>query len=157
MNTKIQKLIDNFYTIRGDFLLIVSKFPKDKNLEKLFDEWDLKDVIAHFVGWDVEFTNALKSLIKGEKYTYWGKIYEFNDKVVKSSKGKTWDQVLTEFEKSGKDFIDTYNSIPDELMEVKIWKDKIYTPKRILEINIHHYEKAQFVQIKKILTKWKII
>jgi len=156
MDTKISTLLNDFNEIRKEYIEMLSKFPQDKISEKLFGEWDLKDVIAHFVGWDVEFTNALKSLIKGEKYTYWGKIYEFNDKVVKSSKGKTWDQVFTEFEKSGNDFIDIYKRIPDEMMEVKIWKDKIYTPKRILEINIHHYEKAQLMQIKKYLTKWKI-
>jgi len=156
MDTKISTLLNDFNEIRKEYIEMLSKFTQDKISEKLFGEWDLKDVIAHFVGWDVEFTNALKSLIKGEKYTYWGKIYEFNDKVVKSSKGKTWDQVFTEFEKSGNDFIDIYKRIPDEMMEVKIWKDKIYTPKRILEINIHHYEKAQLMQIKKYLTKWKI-
>lgn len=156
MDTKISTLLNDFNEIRKEYIETLSKFPQDKISEKLFGEWDLKDVIAHFVGWDVEFTNALKSLIKGEKYTYWGKIYEFNDKVVKSSKGKTWDQVFTEFEKSGNDFIDIYKRIPDEMMEVKIWKDKIYTPKRILEINIHHYEKAQLMQIKKYLTKRKI-
>lgn len=156
MNNEIQNLIDNFNTIRCDFLLTIKNFPKDKISEKLFGEWDVKDVIAHFVGWDVEFTNALNALSKGQKYVYWGKMYEFNDKIVKASIDKTWNQICTEFERSGKDFIYIYKSIPDELMDVKIWKDKIYTPKRILEINIHHYEKAQLVQIKKLLAKWNI-
>ena len=148
------RLLSQFSLIRQNFLNTLSIFPVDKAHEPLFGGWDLKDVMAHFVGWDVEFINALKSFAQHEKYDYWGKIYVFNERVVNESKEKSWETILSEFKQSGQVFIDVYKEIPEELMEVKIWKDKIYTPKRILEINIHHYEKAQLVQIKKYLVKW---
>ena len=150
----MNKSIRDFELIRETFIKALEKFPADKVDEKLFGEWNLKDVVAHFVGWDKEFTMTLHAFQKNEKHEYWGKIYELNEKVVTESKKSSWQKVFNEFKKSGKEFIESYTDFPEDLLNTKVWKDKIYTPIRILEINIHHYQKAQLIQITKLLNKW---
>ena len=152
----MDQLIQDFKTVRTEFIEALEKFPANKVEERLFGEWNLKDVVAHFVGWDKEFTEALQAFRRGEKHEYWGKIYEFNDKVVFASKNTSWLEIFKQFKASGEEFINSFANLRNDLLSIKIWKDKIYTPKRILEINIHHYQKAQLVQIVKLLKKWKI-
>ncbi len=153
----MDKLVSDFKSAQAGFINALEKFPVEKVDETLFGDWNLKDVVAHFVGWDKEFTSALKSFRKGIQYTYWGKIYEFKEKVVSASKNKSWQEILAEFKKSGDDFIAGYAGYPENLLSHKIWKDKIYTPARIMEINIHHYRKAQFVKINALLKKWGLL
>ena len=154
MNNKISELVKTFNSIRNDFLLTLNQFPSDRVNEQLFGDWTLKDVIAHFVGWDKEFTETLLDYSKGIKHEYWGKMYEFNDRVVNASKNKSWKTIYSGFVKSGSDFIDSYQKVPENHLDTKVWKDKIYTPIRILEINIHHYEKAQLSKIKKLVKEY---
>jgi hypothetical protein len=155
MTNNIGKLVSEFKQIQVEFNKVLEMFPINKVNEKLFGEWNIKDVIAHFIGWDREFTETLLSLKNGTNHTYWGKIYEFNEKTVTASKSKSWNELLNEFRESGSEFIESYVDYPTNLLNTKIWKDKIYTPVRILEINIHHYQKAQFVRINELLERWR--
>lgn len=43
-------LIKQFSGVREDFLKTLEKFPTDKVDDKLFGDWNLIDVIAHFSG-----------------------------------------------------------------------------------------------------------
>lgn len=152
----MDKHIKQFEEARNILLEAISKFPNEKRGEKLFGSWDLKDVVAHFTGWDNEFSTTLMAVSVGIKPTYWGKIYVFNEDVVNKSRNKSWGKVFKELEQSGLNFIGCYKNIPEDLLNKKIWNDKIYTPMRIIEINIHHYQKAQLVEINKLLEKWGI-
>lgn len=153
-NNNMDKLIQNFKAVRTEFIETLEIFPIDKVDEKLFGEWNLKDVVAHFIGWDKEFTKILQDFLRGEKHEYWGKICEFNERVVFAAKNKSWQEILNEFKSSGSEFIESYSGYSKELLSTKIWRDKTYTPTKILEINTHHYQKAQLIEIKKLLKKY---
>lgn len=146
-------LIKQFEEARLDFLETLEKFPKDRVEEKLFGEWNLKDVIAHFSGWDKYFTDSLKFLKEGKEIPKWGTINEFNEKSVQLRKTHDWKKIYQEFVKAGQNFIEEYKDIPKELQNKLLWPNKKYTPLKFLKINIDHYENAQLQNIKKLLIK----
>ena len=74
----MKELLREFVKVRKDFINTLKKFPNDKYEEKLFGEWSLKDVIAHFTGWDRYFIDAIELLSNGKKVPYWGKINRYN-------------------------------------------------------------------------------
>lgn len=144
-------LVKQFEEARQDFLETLKKFPKDRVEEKLFGEWNLKDVIAHFSGWDNYFTDSLKLLKEGKAVPKWGTIDKFNKRSVDSCKKFSWEKIYSEFVKSGENFIKEYSNISKELADKLFWVGKKYTPLKFLKINIDHYENAQLTGIKNCL------
>lgn len=100
----------------------------------------MKDVISHIIGWDIYFTNVIKFLEQGKQVPHWGNINEHNRKSVLGRKRLSWEKIYKQFIKASQVFTDKYKSIPDELQEELIWKDKSYTTLKLLQVNIHHYE-----------------
>lgn len=150
----MEKLINQFIESQKALQEAINKFPKEKRGDKYFGIWDLKDVVAHFAAWDIFFTNCLKLLKAEKEIPYWGSINEFNKEEVERRKDWSWDKVYSEFSKSGDDFIQEYKNLPTNLINQPLWKGKTYTPLKLLNVNIHHYQKAQLVEIKKLLNKW---
>ncbi len=149
-----EQLVNQFTQVRKDFLEALKQFPKDKVEEILFGEWSLKDVLSHFAGWDKFFTEILRLLKEGQDIPHWGNINKFNEKSVGRRKDWSWDEVYDEFVSAGEQFIKEYSDLPEELANSLFWGGKGYTPIKILKVNVHHYEKTQLLEMKKLLRKW---
>jgi uncharacterized damage-inducible protein DinB len=152
----MKNLLQEFKEAREKLINAVDKFPINKRNEILFGTWNLKDVVAHFCAWDIFFTNTIKQLKNNKSVSYWENIDNFNEKEVLKREMLSWKLVYSEFINAGKDFFNEFSSIPKELENKIIWSNKKYTPKKLLEINIHHYQKAQLKDILKLLKKWNI-
>jgi uncharacterized damage-inducible protein DinB len=152
----MKDLLKEFIEAREKLIKAINKFPSNKRNEILFGTWNLKDVVAHFCAWDIFFTNTIKQLKNNKPVPYWDNINNFNEKEVSKRESLSWELVYSEFINAGKDFVDEYSNIPKELENKIIWNNKKYTPKKLLEVNIHHYQKAQLKEILKLLKKWNI-
>lgn len=123
---------------RKDFLQIVDSFSGDKQNVPFLGKWTLKDILAHINNWDNYLLESLYSLQNGTKCPYWGKIQEFNEKGVNERKNKNWSQLRDEFIKLGLSVIGLLKKSPD-LLDIRYWPNKKYTPAKFLEIESGHY------------------
>jgi len=152
MNTPILQ----FKTAQMELLETINQFPKEKSGECCFGLWNLKDIIAHFSAWNWFFTNCFNLLQTGKDIPYWGNINEFNKVEVEKRKNWSWEKTYAELIESGEAFIQAYTALPNKLLDKPFWKGKKYTPLKLLHINIHHYQKAQLVEINRLMKKWHI-
>jgi hypothetical protein len=148
----MDELISRFAEVRDDFIETLQRFPTVKRDVVLFGEWSLKDVIAHFVGWDRYFIDLLDSLQVDEEPPYWQNMTKFNKASVDKRRESSWEAVYEAFVSTSEEFIRRYRLLPEALREIRFWRNKSYSPISILEINIHHYEKSHLAQIKKTLS-----
>ncbi len=146
-------LLDRFENIRAEFIDVLDHFPDSKRTERLFNDWNLKEVVAHLAGWDRYFTEIADALEAGEEPPYWKSMTRFNEASVEKRKDEPWDSVFKEFVSSGEAIIHCYKQLPASLQDAKFWKNKSYTPVQMLEINIHHYENDHLAKIKKVLAR----
>jgi uncharacterized damage-inducible protein DinB len=153
----MDKLISDFKNSRNKLIEAVNEYPVDKREDKLFGEWNLKDVVVHFAAWDSFFTQMLKLHKQNKTVPYWEDINKFNDKEVGKKRSWSWDKVYNEFIQSGDEFIKEYSKIPKNLLKKLFWTGRAYTPEKILKVNIHHYQKAQYIEILKLLRMWRSI
>ncbi len=151
----MQNLIKEFAEARKALIAALNKFPKEKIEEKLFDKWSLKEVVAHFTGWDRYFTQAVKLLKQKKTMPFWESVRDFNENSVKRAVRVDWKKIYQEFVKVGDKFIEEYQKIPSELANRLFWKNKKYTPLDFLKINIGHYKNNQTKEIFKLLKKWR--
>lgn len=149
----LTKLISDFKNARVKLIGEINKFPKNKREEILFDQLNLKDVVAHFAAWDIYFTDSLKLLSAGKAVPYWGKINDCNAKAVSERKNWNWEKIYKEFLKAGEEFIKEYSKTSDLILGKPFWPGKKYTPLRFLEINIDHYLNAQLKEIERLNKK----
>jgi len=151
----MKKQLTQYIKARTDFIEAVNNFPVKKRDDLLFGSWNLKDVISHYSAWDIFFTNCIKALKKEKETPYWRNIDDFNNVEIEKRKKWTWDQAYHELLEAEESFIKEMENLPSDMFDKKIWKKKKYTPLKLLEINIHHYQKAQYQEINKLLKKWQ--
>ncbi len=151
--SRAKDLLKKFKQSRNLLLLAIKKFPAKSQEDILFDKWSLKDVVAHINGWDILTIDAIKTFKKG-KFPKWGTtVTEFNKTSVQKRKKWGWDKVFAEFKKLGVQIYKEYGSLPEELWDKKIYKNKSFTPRSFLKIDIHHYVKEHLPIILKISRK----
>lgn len=149
-NVTMKILIEDFKKARRLVIQAVKDFPEDRRKEILFDEWDLKDLLAHMSGWMVSATDNVKHVKKGKIPPWVGGIDDFNKESVEKRKNWGWNKVYKEILKTSEDFIKEYESLPSELERIVYWSGRNFTPKKILEIEIKHWKITHLHQITKI-------
>lgn len=143
----MQEKIEELKRARLTLLRAIDNFPKNKREEILFNKWSLKDVVAHISGWDIAIIDLLKSLKKGKTPCWIEGVHKFNKRSVEKRKRWSWPKVYKEFVKLGKEIIEGYESVPEELWEKRIWEKRSFTPRKFLEIDIKHYRDDHLPQI----------
>lgn len=149
-NVTMKILIEDFKRVRQLVIQAVKDFPEDRRKEALFDEWDLKDLLAHMSGWMISATDNVKHIKKGKIPPWVGSIDDFNKENVEERKNWGWNKVYKELIKTSEDFIKEYESLPSELGRMVYWPGRNFTPKKILEIEIKHWKITHLPQITKI-------
>lgn len=147
--TTFQDLIEDLKSARSKLISAINNFQKDMIHDKLFDDWSLKDVVAHLSGWDQLTVKSIKLFLKNKVPDWGGEINDFNKISVEKRKSWSWTKVYNEFLTISQKNIDAYESIPLTRFDEYIWKNKKYTPRKFLKIDIHHYEKEHLPQIQK--------
>lgn len=151
----MKKDLEKFEKASVQFEDVLEIFPKHKRKEKIFGDWNLKEVLAHYSAWNIYFTKALDFLVSGNEPPYWESIKRFNKKEVIKRQGWSWKKVHDEFVRSGKDFVKVYSQLPKRYWNKPFWLKRSYTPLKFININIYHYQKTQFPQIKKVAAQFK--
>ncbi len=136
--------ISDFKKSQQKLLQATRDYPKDREGEKFWGDWTIKEVVAHIAAWDEYFSK----LISGQVRDYWGNIDDFNAKEVVKRKTKTLPVLIKELEESGDNFAKVFERLDKKISKRKLWPDKKYTPEDILKIQIHHYD-DQLEQILK--------
>lgn len=147
----MEKLIEDFKKARLVFIQALDNFPKDKRRSVLFDKWSLKDMVAHVSGWSIAGANAVRSLKQGKTPPWVESIYQFNKLNVQKRKDWSWERIYKELVKVSQEFVEEYESLPEELWEKKYWPKRTYTPLKIFRIELKHYRETHLPQILKIV------
>jgi len=107
---------------------------------KVTPKWNVKDVIAHLIGWKLECIKRIKLISRKKRspnhFNY--KVNKFNSKEVKKRKGKTWKQLSTELRIAENKFEKALRQAPDEeFAEGWGWNEEIghdyYHAKQIIK------------------------
>lgn len=132
-------LVDEFQAEFEEMQRIMSDVNPENREQKKFGAWSIKDVLAHLTGWAKHDIACLKSLT-GDKVAYWdNSIDRMNKTFIKKRRKRTWEVVYVEFVNTTNDLIEMYESLPEDLWNVKIWTDKDNTPISFIEGDIQHY------------------
>jgi hypothetical protein len=145
--------ISRFVEARSRLLDALQRFPSRHRNDVLFDQWSLKDLVAHLTGWDQYFAAILASLQEGQEPPFWGKLREFNEASVGKRRALSWKKVHGEFVAAGDGFIRAYGELSPKTAHTKFWNGKSYTPARIIDINAHHYGESHLPEIEAMLVK----
>jgi hypothetical protein len=149
--SKYKSLLERFYKVKKEFESAVLDFPIDKRSSKLFDSWNIKDVLAHMTFWNKCLKENIRYIRDDKEPPFLGKVNEVNLKSVRDSKNVSWDEVYKQFTSSGKELQIAYENLPDKLWELPIWKGRKSTPLSFLKIVIIHYEKDHLPAILEVM------
>ncbi|MDO8609118.1 MAG: hypothetical protein Q7R95_01090 [bacterium] len=147
----MKKEILAFKKVRNELVVLVGLVSLDKREVKLFGDWSLKDLLAHFIGWSDYQIEVLNEFAQHKQSKIISDVQKYNEKSVITKKEWHWDKTYTEFLKSTEKLISTYMSLPDNYWDKPIWKNKKVTPQKLLEIETKHYVGEHLKSIIKII------
>ncbi len=143
--------IEEFNSVSQKITQILENFPSESRTKILFDKWSLKDVIAHLNNWMVHDIDCLTAL-KENREPYWEPdVDEFNRKGTEERKGIVWGSLLTEFLTLKNTLLNIYKTLPNDLWDKPIWKDKHENARLFLEEDINHWKGEHLGVLKKKL------
>jgi hypothetical protein len=132
-NTKpeaeIETLIGEFNRVRGELIEAVSSVPTELRDETFVGIWDVKDVVAHTVGWDNTNIDSLPDFREGRLPAFfahydsdWAAI---NAGLVASYRSDDWDVLMASLRESQSAFVDAMRSLTDaDLDNVVLWEGR---------------------------------
>ncbi len=125
------------------YFVIINSFPIEKREIPLFGEWSLKDLLAHFSGWNNLTIQDIEKAIAGEEIERWissdEEINEFNDQQVKLRRDLTWNEVYNEFRQSCIDLIELYKSLNEQDLKIQFGPENRYSAVTTLQNDISHF------------------
>lgn len=148
----MENLIEEYKKARKNLIKTIEKVPENKKEEILLDEWSLKNLISHLSGWAEYQVDILEEFKKGnqaEKEK--GLKNSINIDFVEKRKNLTWNEVYNEFLELSDKLIKSYESLPENLWNKKIYREKDIAAADFIEIEITHYNNTHVPQIKKAL------
>lgn len=95
------KIINTLEQSREDFLDLVEGIPDQDMLEPVFDNWSVKDILAHLTMWEAELIKLLFQAQQGRKPTTVHfteeSVDERNAKWYRQNKDRPLDRILDDF------------------------------------------------------------
>ncbi len=147
----MKRQLNKFKTVKQSVIEAVNMFPSERHNDVLFDKWNLKDVLAHLNHWMIHDIDCLTAL-KENREPFWElNVDEFNKRGIEERKDKPWDEIYQEFILLGDQLITLYETLPSELWDVPIWKERKLTAKGFLEDDIAHWEGEHLGDLKEKL------
>lgn len=150
MRKDIEQRVEQFKKIRMELLEYIQDVSAKQKEERLFDKWNLKDVLAHLSAWDVQNVEDLDEMLKSHETPWIPNFDSYNEHSVEEAAEMTYDEVLEDFIESGALFIEAYKTLPQEVVAVHLWHGHEHTPLSLLAENISHYQN-HLAEIKKVL------
>lgn len=123
MPTKTQifrknQILSSLIETRQNILAEVSKLSETERNQVFLGVWSVKDLLAHFIGWDETNLHAVKSVLDGQLPAF----YEHRDRdwqtynamLVKKHKKDSIKELLPAVKKSQENLIEFLQTIPSE-------------------------------------------
>ena len=112
--------------------------------EHIFDDWTMKDVVAHISAWNWEVVKGIDEGLQGQKPWYvQADEDEFNAQTIKKRKNWSWEDVLQEWKDSWGALLKRVERLSDDEWRYQIphtWPDG--TPLTIGSLFDYEYEGA---------------
>jgi hypothetical protein len=114
---EIEGLIAEFGRVRALLLEAVSSVPAGLRDEPFLGAWDVKDVIAHTVGWDYTNIEALPDFRAGRLPSFFARYAAdwaaINAGLVARHRLEDWDALIRSLRDSGQAFVDAIGALRD--------------------------------------------
>jgi hypothetical protein len=153
----IPERIAELAQIINDTKEVVNQYPPEVREQLLFDQWSLKDILAHFSGWNWLTIRDLARLKSGETIDEWihtdEQLNEFNRIEVEQRKNRPWDEIYTEFVDSCDQLLLAYKGLSAVQWEAQFGPDADSTPKRSLLIDIEHMGDIHLPELKNVIAE----
>jgi DinB superfamily len=123
---ELQALIAEFNRVRGELIDAVLSVPPERRNEPFVGTWDVKDVIAHTVGWDYTNIEALPDFRAGRLPAFFAR-YDadwatINAGLVARYRIEDWEALMTSLRDSQRAFIHAMRALRDtDLDNVAFW------------------------------------
>jgi hypothetical protein len=124
--TEIETLLEEFNRVREELIEAVSSVPADLRDEPFVGVWDVKDVIAHTVGWDYTNIEALPDFCEGRLPAFFTRFDAdwsvINADLVARYRSKDWNALMASLRESQIAFVEAMRALTDaDLDNVALW------------------------------------
>lgn len=139
------------------FIYVVDSYPETARLLKFFGDWSLKDLLAHFSGWNLLSTKQLNSFLNGRPVKDWPSkgIAAFNTEQVQSRINMSWNETYEEFISSKHNLVSAFGKLNTDEWKIKLAPDKSLTPEKSLMGQIKHYKHEHLPELETKLAELK--
>ena len=113
-----QSVVQQIDAEYNNFQESIKDLPRDKFDVIFYDQWSVKDIVAHILGWEREMTEALRRIARGERPTPEGVDYSnadaWNAKFAARMRGQLPTTVLAEWGQVHGGFMKALGAVPDD-------------------------------------------
>jgi hypothetical protein len=97
-------LVGQLVDVRSQLVLAAYAIPADQRQVAFVGAWDVKDLLAHLVGWDYTNTDAVRDMVAGRLPSFYGR-YDpgwatYNASLVRKHRTDDWDALLAALHRS---------------------------------------------------------
>jgi C_GCAxxG_C_C family probable redox protein len=117
MKTSKAEILSGLIQVRKEIIESITYLPKERQEEVFLGEWSLKDLLAHFAGWDSANREAIQALHEGRLpafYAFYDKDWRsFNAQWVAAHRDKTFEALLAMAADSQRALLDALAGLPE--------------------------------------------
>jgi hypothetical protein len=123
---EIETLLSEFNRVRGELIEAASSVPSELRNEPFVGTWDVKDVIAHTIGWDYTNIEALPDFRAGRLPAFFT-LYDadwaaINADLIARYRVEDWDALIAALRESQSAFVAAIRTLTDaDLDNVASW------------------------------------
>jgi len=157
MQTNKAEILSGLRQVRKEIIESISCLPPQRQVEAFLGEWSLKDLLAHFAGWDYANREAIQALQEGRLpafYAFYDKNWcSYNAQWVETYQNETSEALLKITAVSQKALLDALVALPEAVFQQDFglrFKGYKVTLARLLEAEMED-ERAHFKQMLSFL------
>lgn len=80
------------------------------------ERWSAKDIMAHLMYWKECVVPTIAATLQNKNTDIRRDVDAINEEVFKTNENKSWDDVMADFERVHKSFVECVETIPDEML-----------------------------------------
>lgn len=154
---EIESLLAEFQRVRRDLIAAASAVPPDLTNTPFVGSWDIKDVIAHTVGWDYTNIEALPDFRAGRLPAFfdaydpdWASV---NAGLIARYREEDWEALLESVRVSGEAFVAAMRELSDaDLDRGTIWGQRRVTLRGMMRA-VSRDESEHVAQVRALLAQ----
>jgi hypothetical protein len=141
-----------------EFTIYILTVPEQLREIPIIGHWSLKDVLAHYTGWNISTIRDAQAALAGDyENIRWipdEEIDSFNEESVSARRNLDYSIVYNEFLESCTTLINLYTSLDEEGWNTSLLPNDLNTTLiESLKIDIEHYKETHLPEIKEAISK----